>query len=200
MPVHTIREDRDRCIQALAGAYPRTFFIVGERRKPLKIGIARDIEADLAKDNDHVLLDYDVVDAIAFYENHIGTLKNTTTGANRLDLHGKAAGKVTLTEAREAAAVAEEAIARMNARRQEQPTGNGLPAFVAQPPAPPKVSTIQVNGALSTSELFVELEKHLKLVRTVLDADPDDTLRKQLARSALTLMADEVRTIIARLD
>ena len=53
MPVYTTREDRDRAIQALAEEYPKTFFVIGGRRKPLKHGIERDIEADLAKDNDH---------------------------------------------------------------------------------------------------------------------------------------------------
>jgi hypothetical protein len=54
--------------------------------------------------------------------------------------------------------------------------------------------------ALDNTGLFAELEKQLSLVRTVLGADPDDLLRKQLARSALQLMVDELTTVIARLD
>ena len=38
MTAHSLREDRDRAIQALAEEYPKTFFVVGERRKPLSLG------------------------------------------------------------------------------------------------------------------------------------------------------------------
>jgi hypothetical protein len=36
LATYSLREDRDRAIQALAQEYPKTFFTVGDRRKPLK--------------------------------------------------------------------------------------------------------------------------------------------------------------------
>jgi sRNA-binding protein len=199
MSVYTTREERDRAVRILAQEFPKTFFTIARQRKPLKHGTEKDIEAALAEDNDHPLLDVDIPDAVAWYRSHVSYAKAcSVAGVSRIDLAGEPVSKVTASEAREAEAEAAEAFSEIEARRRA--AGNGLPAFVAPSPAPPKVSAIQVNATLSTDELLVELEKQVELVRTVLAADPDDLLRKQLARSALVLMADEVRTIIARLD
>jgi len=195
MPIYSLREDRDRAVQALAQEYPKAFFIVGERRKPLKLDIEKDIETELAKDNDHPLLDFDIIDALAWYQSHVGYLKSCLAGAGRLDLNGRAVGKVTPAEAREAAAEAEEGFARMAARRK----ANGLPPQLVAAPQP-VAKTIAVNTKLDNAELFTELEKQLALVQSVLGTDADDLLRRQLARSALKLMADEITTVIARLD
>ena len=200
MAVYSLREDRDRAIQALAEEYPKTFFIIGERRKPLKHGIEKDIEAELAKDNDHPLLDFDIADALAWYRSHIGYQKScSVAGVNRVDLHGKPASKVTSTEAHEAEAEAAEGIARMVARRR---AGNGLPPSVLPPTTPfvAKARALPVNGALSSLELLAEIDKQMELVRTILGDAPDDPLRRELARPALQLMADELTTVIARLD
>ena len=200
MSVYSLRHDRDRAIQALAAEYPKTFFTDGPRRKPLKRGIEKDIEAELAKDNDHPLLDHDITDAINFYCSHVGYHKAcSVAGVSRVDLQGKPVSKVTASEALEAEAEAAEIFAQMAERRK---AGNGLPPSVLPPTTRvvAKGSTISVNTALDNTELFAELEKQLGIVRTVLGADPDDLLRKQLARSALQLMADELQTVIARLD
>jgi hypothetical protein len=200
MATYSLREDRDRAIQALSAEYPKTFFTDGGRRKPLKQGIEKDIEAELAKDNDHPLLDHDITDALNFYCSHVGYHKACSVpGVSRIDLHGKAVSKVTASEALKAEGEAAEIFASMAARRK---AGNGLPPSVLPPTTrvAAKVSTISVNTALDNTELFAELEKQLGIVRTVLGADPDDLLRKQLARSALQLMADELQTVIARLD
>jgi sRNA-binding protein len=199
MLFHSPREDRERTIQALAQEYPKTFFTVGERRKPLKHDIEKDIEAELAKDNDHPLLDFDITDALAWYRSHIGYQKScSVAGVNRLDLQGRPASKVTASEAREADAEAADGIARM---RDRQRRINGLPAqLVAAPQPVAKSAAIAVNTKLDNAELITELEKQLALVQSVLGTDADDLLRQQLARSALKLMADEISTIIARLD
>jgi sRNA-binding protein len=198
MPVHSLREDRDRAIQALAQEYPKKFFIIGERRKPLKHSIEKDIEAELVKDNDHPLLDFDIADALAWYCSHIGYQKScSVAGVNRIDLQGRPVSKVTPSEAREAEAEAADGIARMVERRK----ANGLPSqLVAAPRPAAKPAAIAVNTKLDNAELFTELEKQLALVRSVLGTDADDLLRQQLARSALKLMADEISTVIARLD
>jgi hypothetical protein len=199
MAAYSLREDRDRAIQALAQEYPKTFFIIGERRKPLKHGIEKDIEAELARDNDHPLLDFDITDALAWYRSHIGYQKScSAAGVNRIDLQGKSVSKVTASEAREAEAEAADAIARMAARRK---AGNGLPPSVL-PPAPfvTKGWALPVNGALSSMELLGEIDKQMGLVRTILGDAPDDPLRRELARPALRLMSDELATVIARLD
>jgi hypothetical protein len=200
MPAHSLREDRDRAVQALAQEYPKTFFIIGERRKPLKHGIEKDIETELARDNDHPLLDFDITDALAWYRSHVGYQKScAVAGVPRIDLQGKAVSKVTASEALEAEAEATEGFARMAARRK---AGNGLPRSML-PPTTPAVAVaraLPVNGKLSSLELLTEIDKQLALVRTILGDAPEDPLRRELARPALRLMADELSTIVARLD
>jgi sRNA-binding protein len=196
MTAHTIREERERAIQALAKEYPKTFFVVAERRKPLKHDIEKDIKADLAKDNDSPLLDYDIDDAVAWYTSHVGYFKVcSVAGTNRIDLQGRPVSKITPSEAREAEKEAEEIFAQIAARKQEK-----LPQFVTQSALAPKIAALPVNAALSNIEMLAELEKQIGIVRTVFGDSPDDPLRRELARPALRLMIDELNTIVARLD
>jgi sRNA-binding protein len=200
MPAYTLREDRERAIQTLAQEFPKTFFVIGERRKPLKLNIEKDIEAEVAKDNDHPLLDYDIADALAWYQSHVGYQKACSiAGTSRLDLQGKPVSKITAAEACEAEEEAKEGFAKMAERRKQRAAANGLPPQLVAPPAP-KAKALPVNGALSSIEMLTEIEKQLELAKMILGDSPDDPLRKELARPALRLMADELSTIIARLD
>ena len=196
MPVSTVREDREQAIQALAEEYPKAFFIVGQRRKPLKLGIEKDIEADLAKANDSPLLDYDITDALAWYTSHVGYLSACIAGTDRVDLHGRPVDKVTPSEAREAEEEAQEGFARIEARKRR------LPQFVTQSlqPTLPKAQVLPVNADLNALEMLAEIESQITLVRSILGDKADDPLRRELARPALRLMIDELQTIIARLD
>jgi hypothetical protein len=199
MPTYSLREDRDRAIQALAQEYPKTFFTVGERRKPLKHGIEKDIEAELAKDNDHPLLDCDIADAVAWYRSHVGYQKScSVAGVSRIDLQGRPVSKVTPSEARDAEAEAAEIFAQMARRK----TGNGLPPSMLPPTTRvvAKARALPVNSALSSLELLTEIDKQSALVRIILGDAPEDPLRRELARQALRLMTDELSTIVARLD
>jgi len=180
MSAYTLREDRDRAIQTLAREYPKAFFVVGERRKPLKIGIEKDVEADMAKDNDSPLLDYDIDD-----------------GTWRVDLQGKPTTKITASEAVEAEQDAQEGFARMAARRK---TNNNLPAFVTDSPVTKvAVPPPPVFAARTSDELLDELAKQIALVKLVLSADPNDLLRKQLAFTALETMSAEIKIVADRL-
>jgi hypothetical protein len=198
MPVYTTREERDRAIKALAKEYPKAFFVNTIQRKPLKLGIEKDIEADLAQaDDNSPLLDYDIADAVAGYMWHVGYQSNCVAGTNRVDLEGKPVGKVTPSEAREAAEEAKEGFARIEARKQ-------LPQFVTRspppPPPPPRLQVLPVNANLNALEMLAEIEKQIGLVRSILGDNPDDPLRRELARPAMRLMADELQTIMARQD
>ena len=57
-----------------------------------------------------------------------------------------------------------------------------------------------VKANLDALEMLVEIEKQIALVRSILGNDPDDPLRRELARPAMRLMIDELQTIIARQD
>ena len=196
MIAHTTREERDLAIQALAEEYPKAFFIVAEQRKPLKHDIEKDIKADLAKDDDSPLHDYDIVDAVAFYKTHIGYhIVCSVAGTNRIDLQGRPVSKITPSEARYHKEEAKEIRAKMATRRKED-----LPQFVTQPASAPKIAALPMNAALSNIEILAELEKQIGLIRVVIGDSPDDPLRRGLARQVSRLMIDELNTIVARLD
>ena len=51
---------------------PAAFFVSGRLRRPLKIGIAKDIKADVAADPDSELKFSDIDQVLAWYTNHVG--------------------------------------------------------------------------------------------------------------------------------
>jgi sRNA-binding protein len=84
----TDRDDRERAIEALSEAYPKTFFVEPRKRRPLKNGIEKDVADDLAADvDDSELRFYDIPDAIEWYRSHLGYQKAcSTVGNSRVDL------------------------------------------------------------------------------------------------------------------
>jgi sRNA-binding protein len=195
MIVYTTREERDHAIQALAKEYPKAFFVKPEQRKPLKHDIEKDIKADLAKDNDSPLLDYDIDDAVEWYTTHVGYyIACSVAGASRIDLQGRPVSKVTPSEARKAEEAKKEAFAKMATRKEK------LPQFVTQPAAAPKIAALPVNATLSNIEMLAKAEKRIGIVRTMFGDSPDDPMRQEMARPALQLTIDELNTIVARLD
>jgi ProP effector len=85
----------DEVITLLATRFPKTFFVHEAHRRPLKLGIHRDIGAVLG----------DVVDrrtlhaVLRYYVSNIAYRKSQQAGVDRIDLDGNAAGVVTELEA-----------------------------------------------------------------------------------------------------
>lgn len=73
MTIAIERDDIERGVEALSETYPKAFFVNGRLRRPLKLGIAKDIKADLAADPDSELKFYDIDQVLAWYTNHVGT-------------------------------------------------------------------------------------------------------------------------------
>jgi sRNA-binding protein len=112
------RDDIERCIEALSEIYPAAFFVSGRLRRPLKIGIAKDIKADLAADPDSELKFSDIDQVLAWYTNHVGyQYACSVAGVMRVDLDGAKAGTVTESEARQAKERATEIFAQIEARK-----------------------------------------------------------------------------------
>jgi sRNA-binding protein len=87
-----------RIIELLARRFPRAFFVNGERRRPLKIGIIRDlVDADIGIPGTQLR------QALAVYTNAPGYLRACREGEDRIGLSGEAAGVVTADEALHAA-------------------------------------------------------------------------------------------------
>jgi sRNA-binding protein len=78
-------------IALLAERFPRTFFVVGKNRKPLKVGIYYDLVADLRDEVSERALSL----TLYYYTNEVGYLKSTKQDRPRFDLNGDVAGKVT---------------------------------------------------------------------------------------------------------
>ena len=87
------RDDLDRAIEALCEAYPKTFFRDPRLRRPLKLGIEKDINADLARDPESELKFYDIDRAVEWYTNHVGYHRAcSVAGTPRINLTGTRAG------------------------------------------------------------------------------------------------------------
>ena len=85
MTIAIERDDIERGVEALSETYPKAFFVNGRLRRPLKLGIAKDIKADLAADPDSELKFYDIDQVLA----HVGYQNAcSVAGAVRVDLDG----------------------------------------------------------------------------------------------------------------
>jgi ProP effector len=80
----------DDLVEKLAALWPKAFFINQDARKPLKLGIHRDMVGHA-----HGLSGTDLRRALGQYCNSPGYLAACTEGAERIDLNGMFAGTVT---------------------------------------------------------------------------------------------------------
>lgn len=102
---------------------PENVFVESKKRRPLKLSIVKDIEANIAKDQENELRFYDIADAVSWYCSHVGyQVACSVAGAARLDLQGKKAGAVTETEARAAEEEAKNIFGKIEAQKQQGQT------------------------------------------------------------------------------
>ena len=119
----------------LARQFPQTFVLAKPLpHRPLKVGIAADIQAALPDLDRRALFV-----ALKVYTHRIVYLQAVVVGADRVDLDGNPAGRVTASEAGHAVAV----LAGILAARQAQRSAAAVPAkqttepVFAPPSAPP---------------------------------------------------------------
>jgi hypothetical protein len=189
------RNDVERAIEALCDAYPKTFFINPRLRRPLKINIAKDIKADVAKDPDHELKFYDIDQALQWYCNHVGYHKAcSVAGTPRINLVGTKVGAVTETEARDANERAIEAFEQIETRKRMY-----SPVVPSSGPTVPALSVLRADATLNNEGLLASIEKHVTTLKS-LTGLPDPALEKQLSRTVVLLLIDELKTLDARLS
>src|SRR5262245_13476775 len=82
-------------IALLAEAWPNCFAVQFRGRKPLKIGIGKDIAAATAE----AITPNELEAALGLYTKQLGYLKALKEGAVRVDLNGAPAGTVTAGQA-----------------------------------------------------------------------------------------------------
>jgi ProP effector len=119
------RPDPRITIELLAAKFPRTFFVNGGERKPLKIGITNDlIAAELKFSGTNIRL------ALRAYASSPGYLSAMQEGAVRVGLDGEPAGIVTEDAAMHAGRKRAALEARV-APRQEIRQSNAIPSEIA---------------------------------------------------------------------
>ena len=189
------RDDLERAIEALCEAYPKTFFINARLRRPLKLNIAKDIRADLAKDPDQELKFYDIDRALEWYCNHVGYYKAcSVAGTPRINLAGTKVGTVTETEARDANERAIEIFEQIEAKKRMY-----SPVVPSSCLAAPALGLLKVDATLNDESLLASIEKHITTLKS-LTGLPDPALQRQLSRTVVLLLIDELKTLDARLS
>lgn len=113
-------------LQLLAEKWPLAFSIYEQRRRPLKIGIHRDIATALGG----AVTSAKLKSALRFYVSNLGYLLACREGAERVDLNGAHASTVTAAQAEHAA--------RIIARRRQNKTAKPITAK-AVTTAPPRL-------------------------------------------------------------
>jgi ProP effector len=193
------RDDLERAIEALCEAYPKTFFMNPRLRRPLKLNIAKDVKADLATDPDSELKLYDIDQALEWYCSHVGYYKAcSVAGAARINLAGTKAGTVTEAEARYADERAAELFEQIEARKRTYSyvVPSSSPQAAAAAPA---LKVLKVDTTLNNEGLLASIEKHITTLKS-LTGLPDPALQRQLSRTVVLLLIDELKTLDARLS
>jgi hypothetical protein len=188
------RDDRERAVEALCETYPETFFLNGRQRRPLKSNILQDIKADIAAHPDSELRFYNIECAIDWYCTHVGHHKCCSiAGVHRVDLKGNRVGTVTEKETREESEIAQELFDQTESR--ERPLYSYVVSSNDGPPAP---KMLKVDTTLSNDGLITSIEQHLASLKTPAVL-PEPKLQKELPRSVVLLLIDELKTLDARL-
>ena len=110
-------------IALFAEKYPRAFFMLEARRRPLKVGI----DVDLAASLNGALTPSQLHNALRVYTHAIDYLSGMYTGAVRIDLNGQAAGTVAVKAARKAGKELVDRLSRADARRKARREAEARP-------------------------------------------------------------------------
>ncbi len=110
------RRAREEWLPALIARYPKTFFEDPRERKPLKIGVHKDILADDGIE----MASYQLTSALRWYTGALGYQLSISEDAQRIDLAGEAAGKVTAEDAKAAADKVKQIRERMKGVREQK--------------------------------------------------------------------------------
>ncbi len=92
------RRAREEWLPALISRYPKAFFDDPKARKPLKVGIHKDILAD----DSNQLASYQLTSALRWYTGALGYQLSIQPDAPRIDLQGEAVGAVSAEDAKAA--------------------------------------------------------------------------------------------------
>jgi ProP effector len=86
--------NQDASLRRLVALYPACFHLSEHERRPLRVGISRELEAA-----DTGIAPVQLRQALGWYCGSIGYLQNMVAGADRIGLNGLPSGVVTEAEA-----------------------------------------------------------------------------------------------------
>jgi sRNA-binding protein len=122
----------------LAARWPRAFSVSEAKRKPLKVGILREVEAALGADTPPRLRQ-----ALAAYCNAPAYLRQCVRGAWRRGLDGERAGEVTAAEAANAKHKLAQRTTKLTESAKPAPTKPTVPpAIKSAPKSPARPATV----------------------------------------------------------
>jgi sRNA-binding protein len=176
----TVYRDDAETIGILCKLYPKCFFLNPRQRRPLKTSIIDDIE----QEDEPELAGCNIDTALAWYTGHIGYDYACVTGAERVDLDGKAVGKVTATEAREA----QDRIDYKHKRIEER--------YKRQDEQMARAATTKVNGLDQSLESAIAA---LTKAREFLQLD-NTPLRSTLLNSALSVASTSIQEVLKQTE
>src|SRR5262245_42560137 len=139
-------------IALLAERYPKCFLVYEGRRRPLKIGIHRDIKAAL----DGAITPAELHKALGIYCSNPAYLDHTRTGAWRLDLDGNPAGVVTADEEAHAKAT----LAGIRAKKEARTATAKAAAQPAIPQPPKRLSLADLKAAALARKTSLNLHNN----------------------------------------
>jgi len=121
-------------IQLLARTFPAAFFVLEQRRRPLKIGIHADLTARL----EGSITEVELSAALRVYTSNLAYLRNCHQGSARLDLNGEVSGTISPEHAARAA--------KLVARRERRVAAAKANAAVDGKTPPTEVQVTPTNG------------------------------------------------------
>jgi ProP effector len=140
-------------IAMLAERWPACFSVFEKRRRPVKIGIDRDLAAALGD----VITADELKAALSCYVSNIGYLDNCFIGAERIDLDGNVVGSVSAEQAVRAAAYVSRRIRRRAAAKAIRPhaVAKAPTPSAAAPPPRGRLSLADLKAAAATRRQVV---------------------------------------------
>jgi len=139
-------------IALLAETFPKCFSVYQPRRRPLKIGIHKDILAAV----DGALTPLELGRGLGAYCSNQAYLEHTRTGAWRLDLDGKPAGVVTADEEAHAKAT----LAGIRAKKDARTAAAKAAAQLASPQPAKRLSLADLKAAALARKTSLNLHNN----------------------------------------
>ena len=132
------KQDIHAALTRLAEAFPQTFVLErGRRHRPLKIGIAADLQAGCPA------LEWRVLRvALAAYTGRVMYLRGLVAGAARIDLDGNPAGEVSAKDTEYATVKLAEILAAREARKAAAVATKGAAQVAAAATAPSAIKVL----------------------------------------------------------